>query len=86
MSEATAEAPPQKGDPDYNERMRRYKLVRTIQRAHEWRVQVWAQMERKIKSSNAALEAMGSEPIVPFEPNFADPEVVEHYATMKLSR
>jgi hypothetical protein len=82
----TATEEPKKGDPGFNDRMRRDKLVRQITRSHEWRVQVWAQMEKKIKAANAALEAMGGDPIEPFEPRFDDPEALEHYATMNLSK
>ena len=73
-------------DPGFNDRMKRDKLTRQIQRAHEWRVQVWAQSERRIQQANAALKAMGSDPVVPFEPDFNDPDQLEHYATMKLRK
>lgn len=81
MSEAAKEAAA-----NYNVEMRKDKLRRKVVRAHEWRVQVWAQMELKIRSDNAALEAMEAEPIDLFEPQFGDDEALQHYASMTLSK
>lgn len=69
-----------------NEDRKRDKLRRQITRAHEWRVQVWAQMDLKIKSAQASLEVLGGEPIDIFEPDFDDPAMVQHYASMTLSK
>lgn len=63
---------------------KRDKLTREAQRAHEWRVQVWAQMELKLRGANASLEAMGGEPYVPFDPDFSTMEQLNHYASMTL--
>lgn len=62
------------------------KLLREMVRAHEWRVQVWAQMELKMRSTSAALIALGGEPYEPFEPQFNDEEALHHYASMTLSK
>ena len=69
-----------------NEQRRAERLIREVQRAHEWRVQVWAQMELKIRGANANLEALGVEPVVPWEPNFQDRSSLDHYASMKITK
>lgn len=69
-----------------NEDRKRDKHRRRIIRAHEWRVQVWAQMELKIKADQAALEVLGGEPVDIWEPDFSSPEQVAHYASMTLSK
>lgn len=70
----------------YNENRRREKLQRQAQRAHEWRVQVWAQSEQKIQALNAQLALLGADPYVGFEPDFTDPMSLAQYATMKLTK
>lgn len=62
------------------------KLIREATRAHEWRVQVWAQMQSKIKVANASIEALGGQPYEPWEPDFTDPEAVAHYSSMTLTK
>jgi len=69
-----------------NEGKRRDKLRRQVQRAHEWRVQVWAQSELRIRSAQASLEVLGSEPVDLFEPDFNDDALLHHYADMTLSK
>lgn len=71
---------------NYNDERKREKLQRQIQRAHEWRVQVWAQSELKIRSAQAGLEILGVEPVDLFEPEFGNDEMLHHYATMPLSK
>lgn len=69
-----------------NESKKRDKLTRQITRAHEWRVQVWAQSELRIRAANASLAALGGDPIEPFEPQFDDDEMLHHYSNMPLSK
>jgi len=69
-----------------NDQRKRDKLLRSVTRAHEWRVQVWAQMENKIRSDNAALVALGGEAYEPWEPDFTDPEALAHYSSMTLTK
>lgn len=69
-----------------NEDRKRDKLRRQAIRAHEWRIQVWAQMELKIRSAQASLEVLGAEPVDLMEPQFDDDEMVHHYASMSLSK
>lgn len=71
---------------DYNDERKRDKLRRQIQRAHEWRVQVWAQSELKIRGNNAALQVLGSEPVELWEPDFSTDENLHHYSTMPLTK
>lgn len=59
-------------------------LMKKAQKAHDWRVQVWAQSERRIRGFNAQLQVLGAEVYEPFEPDFNDPAMLEHYATMSL--
>jgi hypothetical protein len=59
-------------------------LMRKAQKAHDWRVQVWAQSERRIRGFNAQLEVIGAPAYEPFEPDFKDDAMLEHYATMPL--
>lgn len=59
-------------------------LRKKIEKAHDWRVQVWAQSERRIKAMTAELAVLGAAPIDLFDPDFTDESMVEHYATMKL--
>lgn len=69
-----------------NEERKREKLIREINRAHDWRVQVWAQCELRIRSANASLEALGGQPVEPFMPDFKEKSELDHYSTMSLSR
>jgi hypothetical protein len=69
-----------------NDDRKRDKLRRQATRAHEWRVQVWAQSEFKIRAANAALEALGSKPVDIFPPKFDDNEMLHYYSTMPLSK
>lgn len=92
MAEKEEYATPEKIDDlkrsikESNEERRQDKLRREVTRAHEWRVQVWAQMELKIRRANASLEVSGAEAVVPFEPIFGDDEMLAHYASMTLSK
>lgn len=76
----------QKSIKESNEDRKRDKLQREIVRAHEWRVQVWAQMELKIRTARASLAVLNSEPEPLFEPDFEDESLLHHYASMKLSK
>lgn len=73
-------------DPGFNDRMRTDKLIRQATRAHEWRVQVWAQSERKIQQVNAQLKALDKPEYKPWDADFSDAERLEQYADMKLSK
>lgn len=68
-----------------NEDRRASALCKKIQKAHDWRVQVWAQSELRIKASQEALAVLGRDPVTLYEPDFSDPEVVRHYAEMSLN-
>lgn len=68
-----------------NDRKRR-KLERQAVRAHEWRVQVWAQSEIKIRAANAELAVLGGEAIETWEPDFESEENLHHYASMTLTK
>lgn len=68
-----------------NDRKRR-KLEKQAVRAHEWRVQVWAQCEIKIRAANAELAVLGGEPIQTWEPDFTSEENLHHYASMTLTK
>jgi hypothetical protein len=59
-------------------------LNKKAQKAHDWRVQVWAQCERRIRGFNAQLAVLGADEFEPFEPDFNDDALLEHYATMPL--
>lgn len=67
-----------------NEDRKREALMRKAQKAHDWRVQVWAQCERRIRGFNAQLAVLGAEEFIPYEPQFDDDEMLEHYSTMPL--
>lgn len=69
-----------------NEDRKRDKLRRQATRAHEWRVQVWAQSELRIREAQAGLEVLGSPAVDLFEPDFNDDSMLHHYATMQLSK
>lgn len=62
------------------------KLRRRIRRAQEWRVQVWAQSELRIRESQSSLAIMGREEESLFEPQFDDDEMLRHYSQMPLSK
>lgn len=59
-------------------------LMKKAQKAHDWRVQVWAQSERRIRGFNAQLAVLGAEEFAPYDPDFNDDGLLEHYATMPL--
>lgn len=61
-------------------------LTARATKAHEWRVQVWAQMERKIRGLNAELAILGADAYEPYEPQFDDDAMLDHYATMVLPK
>lgn len=83
MSDTKVEAPaPAKQS---NEDRKRDALLKKATKAHDWRVQVWAQSQRRIAAINAQLAVLGVEPYQPYEADFTNPEMVEHYATMPLS-
>ena len=67
-----------------NEDRKKDALMKKARKAHDWRVQVWAQSERRIAGFNAELQVLGAEPFEPYEPDFTDPAMLEHYATMPL--
>lgn len=69
-----------------NDDRRADKLMKQAQRAHDWRVQVWAQSELRLKRVNAELEAMGRDAFQPYEPDFTDPERLAHYSEMSLPK
>lgn len=77
------EAPPVK---ESNEDRKRKALIARATKAHEWRVQVWAQMERKLQGINADLAILGADPFEPYEADFEDPKMLAHYATMTLPK
>ena len=59
-------------------------LLKKAQKAHDWRVQVWAQSERRIRGFNAQLAVLGADEYDPYEPDFNDDAMLEHYASMPL--
>lgn len=61
-------------------------LLKRAQRAQDWRVQVWAQCERRLRTINAQLAVLGADQYEPYEPDFDDPAMLEHYSTMPLSK
>lgn len=71
---------------EQNDDRKRDALMRRANRAHEWRVQVWAQSEQRIKAINAQLAVMGAAEFEPYEPDFDDPSMIEHYASMTLPK
>lgn len=82
MTDTTSEAPTKISNDD----RKRNKLSREITRAHEWRTQVYAQMELKIRTATAQLEVLGGEAPDLFEPQFDDDDMLHHYASMSLSK
>lgn len=85
MSDTTAEDKA-KTLKESNEDRRRDKLQRQVRRAHEWRVQVWAQSELRIREAQSGLEVLGTAPVDLFVPNFGDDEMLHQYANMTVSR
>jgi hypothetical protein len=73
-------------DPGFNDRMKQDRLIRQATRAHEWRVQVWAQSERKIQQVNAELKAMGKPEYEPWDADFTSAERLEHYSDMTITK
>lgn len=71
---------------EHNDQLKREKLQRKIRRAHEWRVQVWAQSELKIREGQAGLGVLGVEPVEIFDPKFDDDDMLHHYATMAITK
>lgn len=69
-----------------NEDRKKAKLRRSIARAHDWRVRVWAESELKIRAANASLVVLGAEEIVPFEADFSNDENLHHYSQMQISK
>lgn len=69
-----------------NEDRKRKALVARAIKSHEWRVQVWAQMERRIQGINSELAVIGADAYEPYEPQFDNPELLAHYATMTLPK
>lgn len=67
-----------------NDQRKREALLRKANKAHNWRVQVWAQMERRLRGINAELAVLGVEEFQPFEPRFDDDDMLEHYSNMPL--
>lgn len=63
---------------------RRDALLKKLRKAHDWRVQVWAQSELRIRAMNAELVEMGLEPFSPYEAQFGDDDMLRHYAEMSL--
>lgn len=68
-----------------NEDRKKEALYRKAMKADAWRVQVWAQSERRIQGFNAELAVLGADPYQPMETDFEDQAQLEHYATMPLS-
>lgn len=69
-----------------NDDRKRDKLRRQITRAHEWRVQVWAQSELKIRAAQANLSLLDGEVVDLFEPEFDNDEMLHTYSNMPLSK
>ena len=67
-----------------NEERKVEALRKKIDKAHDWRVQVWAQSQRRIEAMQAQLAVLGAAPVDLYEPDFTDPANVEHYSTMSL--
>lgn len=92
MSEQSTESAPQVSEAvqtslkESNEDRKRAKLRKSITRAHEWRVQVWAQSELKIQGAQAQLDVLNGGTVELFEPQFDDPDMVAHYASMQLTK
>lgn len=65
-----------------NEDRKAEKITRLRERAHIWRVRVWAESERRIRGFEAELAAMGRDADPLFEPDFEDESMLEHYAEL----
>lgn len=82
MSDTEVQVP----EKETNEQRKIKAINHRATKAHEWRVQVWAQMERKIRSLNAELAVLGADAFEPYEPQFDDDQMLAHYATMTLPK
>lgn len=69
-----------------NDDRKRDRLERKARRAHEWRVQVWAQSELAIRAANAELEILNGEVYQPYQPEFDNEQMLHHYANMTLPK
>lgn len=69
-----------------NEDRKRDRLTRTILRAHDYRVQIWAQSQLKIAGAVAELEVLGGEVPDLFQTDFDSEDMLHHYANMTLSK
>lgn len=67
-----------------NEERKIEALMRKAKKAHDWRVQVWAQMEIRLRTINAQLEALGEPKFEPYDPDFDDMDALRHYSDMTL--
>lgn len=67
-----------------NEDRKREALMKKAKKAHDWRVQVWAQMEIRLRGINAQLGVLGEEPFAPYDTDFDDPAMLKHYSEMTL--
>lgn len=88
-TDATEETPAdeaRRSTKESNDDRKKARLSRQAQRAHEWRVQVWAQSELKIRGCNAELEILGAEMYRPYSPDFTDDDLLQHYSTMQLPK
>jgi hypothetical protein len=65
-----------------NEERKAQKLAGRIRRAHNWRVQVWAQSELRIRRLTAELAELGNNPPELFEPEFSSDKKLEGYTTL----
>lgn len=63
-----------------NEDRRAEALARRIEKAHDWRVRVWAQSELRIIAMNAEMETLGYPPPALFKPDFSDRKMLLQYA------
>lgn len=70
----------------YNQKKKQEKLLKQAVRAHEYRVQIWAQSEQRIATLNAQLVVLGVDPYVPFTPDFEDPKKLNEYIAMELTK
>lgn len=69
--------------PETNEMRRARKLLDRINRAHDWRVKVWAQCELRIQAMSTELTVLGNEPPMLFKPDFSDHDMLLEYAAEK---
>lgn len=69
---------------NYNIDMKRAALMKKAAKAHDWRTQVWAQCELRLRAINAELQVLGVEPFEPYETDFTDESMLHHYSEMTL--